>query len=344
MNDQQPAFPLHLPPLCHPERSRGICSLFRSPRIRLFISTGALHAPLSSRPDDLPSASQGWNERSAASIPPSPSSPFVIPSEAEGSAVCFGRHESAGPERSTPPCHLDRSLDSPFTLLPFCHPERSRGIRGLFQSPGIRRTRALHAPLSSRPDDLPSASQGWNERSAACTPLFHHPPLCHPERSRGICGLFRSPRIPLFISTGPCTPFTFLPFVIPSEAEGSAVCFGRHESLCSSRPDPAPPSPSSPLSSRAKPRDLQSVSVATNPFVHLDRTLHSPLTFLPFVIPSEAEGSAVCFGRHESAGPDPPFPLNLPPLCHPERSRGICSLFRSPRIRRTGALHAQTVR
>src|ERR1700693_6221081 len=124
-------------------------------------------------------------------------------------------------------------------------------------------TKAPPAPLSSRakPRDLqfsrpasnadqsatlalviPSEAEGSAVRATSpqCSPK-HHPPLCHPERSRGICS-----------------------------------SLDQHQMLTK-----APPSP---LSSRAKPRDLQFAQPAPN--AHQSTTL-------PFVIPSEAEGSAV---------------------------------------------------
>jgi hypothetical protein len=67
------------------------------------------------------------------------------------------------------------------------------------------------------------------------------------------------------------------PFVIPSEAEGSAV-------LLNQQPRPMEVSPFA-LSSRAKPRDLRFAQPATE----ADGSVA-----LSFVIPSEAEGSAVC--------------------------------------------------
>src|SRR5580704_4490263 len=127
-----------------------------------------------------------------------------------------------------------------------------------------------------------------------------------------------------------------------------------------------------PLSSRAKPRDLQFSPLATNAAAlkmrcHPDRSeaewrdlLFSPSASnldgsatLPFVIPSEAEGSAVLSTGHQCRGPEDelssrpersgvegPAVLSLsiqprwkrdPTLCHPERSRGICgSLHRPP--------------
>ncbi len=89
--------------------------------------------------------------------------------------------------------------------------------------------------------------------------------------------------------------------VIPIEAEGSAVSLPQ-------QPLPMEASPS-PLSSRAKSRDLQFHSPSN----------HSPWKLrLLFVIPSEAEGSAVSL-------PQQPLPMQAsPPLCHPERSRGTC--------------------
>jgi hypothetical protein len=91
------------------------------------------------------------------------------------------------------------------------------------------------------------------------------------------------------------------PLVIPSEAQGPAVSLNQHPMLTN-----APPSP---LSSRAKPRDLQFAQPAPN--AHQSTTR-------PFVIPSEAEGSAVRSTSTQCS------PKHHPPLCHPERSRGIC--------------------
>ena len=96
--------------------------------------------------------------------------------------------------------------------------------------------------------------------------------------------------------------------------------------------------PPSPLSSRAKPRDLQ---CALRPSRILRIKPQPPnrsvgqwrdLLFIicsiefewkrrpPFVIPTEASGARACFSLHSQT--------NLhwkrhPPLCHPERSRGI---------------------
>ena len=79
-----------------------------------------------------------------------------------------------------------------------------------------------------------------------------------------------------------------------------------------------PNPPHSPLSSRAKPRDLHFPSSATK------ATRIPPL---PFVISSEANGSALSFISNES-DPNPPTPL-----CHPERSRGLCSFLHQQRKR-----------
>ncbi len=71
--------------------------------------------------------------------------PFVIPSEAEGSALR--------------PSALPNSPLQPPTSKQNCHPGRSEWRDLLFPS--------IHFPGAQ-----------WK----------HHPPLCHPERSRGICG------------------------------------------------------------------------------------------------------------------------------------------------------------
>ena len=89
------------------------------------------------------------------------------------------------------------------------------------------------------------------------------PPLCHPDRSGGICGslnrhLIRIEAPPSPLSSRPkwrdlqfsqpvsdSNRSSALPFVIPTEVEGSAVL------------SPASDSPPSPLSSRPKWRDLQ---------------------------------------------------------------------------------------
>jgi hypothetical protein len=76
--------------------------------------------------------------------------------------------------------------------------------------------------------------------------------------------------------------------------------------------------PPSPLSSRAKPRDLQFSQRASDS--HRSAAL-------PFVIPSEAEGSAVLSTSIRFA------PKRRPPLCHPERSRGICGSLNQHPIR-----------
>ena len=201
----------------------------------------ALPSPLSSRakPRDLqfiPPVSNA--DRSAAF-------PFVIPSEAEGSAV-----HSTGNQCWPKRCPL------------LCHPERSRGICSSFhQYPML--TEALLFPLSSRakPRDLqfippvtnagrsaafpfviPSEAEGPAVHSTGnqCWPKRCFS-LCHPERSRGICSSFHQypmlteallfplssrakPRdlqfIPPVTNAGRSAAF---PFVIPSEAEGSAV-------------------------------------------------------------------------------------------------------------------------
>ena len=124
-----------------------------------------------------------------------------------------------------------------------------------------------------------------------------------------------------------------------------------------------------PLSSRAQPRDLQFSPPATGctwkrhpSLCHPERSrgicssLHQPpdahgSDTLPFVIPSAAEGSAVLSTSHRMHMEATPFPLSSraqprdlqfsppatgctwkrhPSLCHPERSRGICSSLHQP--------------
>ena len=96
--------------------------------------------------------------------------------------------------------------------------------------------------------------------------------------------------------------------------------------------------PLPPLSSRAQPRDLRLPSSRTT-----GTRMQSPLP--PFFIPSAAEGSAVALLQQQTRMQSPLPPLSsraqprdlrlhsssnrracnrLYPLCHPERSRGIC--------------------
>src|ERR1700679_3407814 len=57
------------------------------------------------------------------------------------------------------------------------------------------------------------AFETWDPRNRS--PWEHYTPLCHPERSRGTCGVA--------CPASTADQSTALPFVIPSEAEGSAV-------------------------------------------------------------------------------------------------------------------------
>ncbi len=177
-------------------------------------------------------------------------------------------------------------------------------------------------------------------------PSNHDPTLCHFVISQWTCGslnqhLIQMEAPPFPLSSRPkwrdlqfpepssdADGSTALPFVIPTEVEGSAVprtiirCGRKHRpplchpdrsgGICSS-PNHHPmrtEAPPSPLSSRPKWRDLQ----FPEPSSDADGS-----TALPFVIPTEVEGSAVprtiirCGRKHR------------PPLCHPDRSGGICS-------------------
>jgi hypothetical protein len=73
------------PPLCHPERSRGICSSLNQHPIR----TEAPPSPLSSRPErsvvDLQFSQPASDSHRSTALP------FVIPTEVEGSAVLLTR-------------------------------------------------------------------------------------------------------------------------------------------------------------------------------------------------------------------------------------------------------------
>ena len=248
------------------------------------------------------------------------------------------RHEKEGLR----PSSLTDVSETPLTSG--TRQERS-DLRSPHQQP--KQTKAPHPPLSSRakPRDLrfPSSATKVNrstppsfvipseaEGSAVLLISNENQPkrptlLCHPERSRGICSSphqqrksTKAPHSPLSSRAKPrdlrfpssatkVNRRTPLSFVIPSEAEGSAVL------LISNQNQPKPPH--SPLSSRAKPRDLRFPSSATK----VNRS-----TPLSFVIPSEAEGSAVLLISNENQ------PKNHTLLCHPERSRGIC-----------GSLHQQ---
>ncbi len=125
-------------------------------------------------------------------------------------------------------------------------------------------TKASPSPLSSRakPRDLqfspPHPMSTWKRR----------PFLCHPERSRGICSKRHS-----------CAPIPPDLSPLSSRAKPRDLQFSSTRHPCSTKASPFP------LSSRAKPRDLQ---------------------FFP---------------------PRPCGRKRRPPLCHPERSRGICSSF-----------------
>jgi hypothetical protein len=119
-------------------------------------------------------------------------------------------------------------------------------------------------------------------------PLKQLSPFCHPERSRGICSFLSQQPIPTGNPTPPLSssnespPETTLSFVIPSEAEGSAVSFPSNQFLLETPPHPCPPATNlplkqpSPLSSRAKPRDLQFPFPATNSYWKPHPTLVIP--------------------------------------------------------------------
>jgi hypothetical protein len=129
---------------------------------------------------------------------------------------------------------------------------------------------------------------------------------------------------------------TDLPFVIPTEVEGSAVLSTSNQSGRKHRPSLCHPdrsggicsslnrhlirmeAPPSPLSSRPKWRDLQFSQPATDPDGSTD---------LPFVIPTEVEGSAVLSTSNQSGR------KHRPSLCHPDRSGGICSSLHQQPIR-----------
>jgi hypothetical protein len=152
-------------------------------------------------------------------------------------------------------------------------------------------------------------------------------PLCHPERSRGICGPLSassspngSAALPFVIPTGAkrsggtCCFFNPLhqtpngtaavPFVIPSVAEGSAVHHPRHRIRMEA--------PLSPLSSRPERSGVEGPAVSFNP---LHQTPDGSAA-IPFVIPSVAEGSAVHHPRHRVRMGAPLSPLSS----RPERS------------------------
>ena len=144
------------------------------------------------------------------------------------------------------------------------------------------------SPLSSRakPRDLQFTHPPSNVNGSVS-------PLCHPERSGGTC----------------CSPIhhqmlngsASLPFVIPSEAEGSAVLLNRQQRQIKAR--------LSPLSSRAKRRDLL--------FTHPPSNVNGSAS-LPFVIPSEAEGSAVHSTGIKCRSKRPALPLSS------RAKRGTC--------------------
>ena len=124
-----------------------------------------------------------------------------------------------------------------------------------------------------------------------------HPPLCHPERSRGTCG---AP----FPQTTACSSFSRY-----SLSHGNAAL---------------------PLSSRAKPRDLRCALPLNNcpqllPPLFTATWKRRP----PLVIPSEAEGPAVRPSPKQlPAAPSAAIHCHMetpPSPCHPERSRGTCS-------------------
>jgi hypothetical protein len=100
---------------------------------------------------------------------------------------------------------------SPWKRHPLlCHPERSRGICSSADL-ALLSMEASPSPLSSRAQPRDLQFSGLSN----CSPWKRRPPLCHPERSRGICG-----------SADLATALhgsVALPFVIPSAAEGSAV-------------------------------------------------------------------------------------------------------------------------
>ena len=344
-------------PFCHPERSRGICSplnqqsnLNDSATLPFVIpseaegsavlSTSTQHRRQRHSPLCHPERSRGICSplKPAPNIDDSATLPFVIPSEAEGSAVLSTSTQHRR-ERHSPLCHPERSRP-----VPACR----GGICGSLNQHPTSTTAPL-SPLSSRAKptcpglpwrDLQSSQPAPNIDDSATLPFVipseaegsavlststqhrrqRHSPLCHPERSRGIC----SPLNQQSNLNGSAT----LPFVIPSEAEGSAVlststqhrrqrgsplCHPeRSRGICSplNQHPTSTTAPLSPLSSRAKPRDLQSSQPAPN----IDDS-----ATLPFVIPSEAEGSAVLSTSTQHRR------QRGSPLCHPERSREICS-------------------
>ena len=149
------------------------------------------------------------------------------------------------------------------------------------------------------------------------------PSLCHPERSRGICGW---PKDALELVVGNLVsgntnlsqhpPFPRSPpFPLSSRAKprdlrlaqgcpGTRPKQSRASNLHIQQP-PFPRSPPFPLSSRAKPRDLRLAQGCprtrrrqSGEREHQPQPASSipPFTTLPFVIPSEAEGSAVGSG------------------------------------------------
>ncbi len=99
------------------------------------------------------------------------------------------------------------------------------------ETPSLQQPPSMEA--LALPFVIPSAAEGSAVLSQPAT-AFHgsaRPPLCHPERSRGICSsLNQQP---------PSMEALALPFVIPSAAEGSAVLstsnrspWKRHPPLC----------------------------------------------------------------------------------------------------------------
>ena len=96
-----------------------------------------------------------------------------------------------------------------------------------------------------------------------------------------------------------------LPFVIPSEAEGSAVLSSTNQLLSGSATLPF-----------VIPSEAEGSAVPAHPLTNFQGS-----ATLPFVIPSEAAGSAVLSSINQLPG------KRNPPLCHPDRSAhgGICS-------------------
>ena len=159
----------------------------------------------------------------------------------------------------------------------------------------------------------------WVEHGWAKPLIFSS--LCHPERSRGICGWPKDALEPVVsnlvsgntnISQLPPSPRS-PPFPLSSRAkprdlrlaQGCPRTRRRQSGEREHQPQPAssiPPFTTIPLSSRAKPRDLRLAQGClrtrrrqSGEREHQPQPASSipPFTTLPFVIPSEAEGSAV---------------------------------------------------